>query len=82
VIEAELALVAEVDDFLHVGARQLVDVAVDRLDVHPVEEHLERRTQRQTPPTPAADVVDPPQLLINRGKVPELRLPDVERSHA
>src|SRR5262245_56288745 len=48
VIEAKLALIAEVDDFLHVGALQLVDIAVDRLDVHPVEEHLERRTQRQT----------------------------------
>src|SRR5438093_3913628 len=81
VIEAELALIAEIDDFLYVRRRQLLHVAVDRLDVYPVEQHLERRTQRQTPATPAADVINPPQLPINRPEIPELRVPDIERSH-
>jgi len=81
VIEAELALIAEVDHFLDVGRRQLVDVAVDRLDVDPIEQHLERRTQRQTPPAPAANVINPPQLLIDRSQIPELRTLDIERRH-
>src|SRR5262249_20228403 len=81
VIEAELALIAEIDHFLDVGRRQLVDVAVDRLHVHAIEQHLERRTQRQAPPAPAANVIDPPQLLVDRTKIPELRPPDIERRH-
>ena len=79
VVVAELALVAEVDDFLHVGRRQLLDVPVDRLDVDPAEHHLERRTQRQTPPTPIADVVHPPQLGIDRRRLPKLRQLHIER---
>ncbi len=81
VVEAELALVAEIDHFLDVARRKLVDVAVDRLDVHAVEEHLERRAERQAPPAPATDVVNPPQLLINRGQIPKLRALDIQRSH-
>ena len=46
VIEAELALITEIDDFLDVRRGQLVDVAVDSLHVHAIEQHLERRTQR------------------------------------
>src|SRR5207302_6158594 len=67
------------DDFLHVRRRQLLDVPVDRLDVDPIEQYLERRTQRQTPPAPITDVVHPPQLPIDRRRVPELRLPKIER---
>jgi len=75
-------VIAEIDHFLHVGRGKLLDVAVDRVDVHPIEEHLERRAERQAPPTAAADVIDPPQLPVDRGEIPELRTPDIERSHA
>src|SRR5207249_5611038 len=81
VIEAELALIAEIDHFLDVGGRELVDIAVDRLHVHAVEQHLERRTQRQAPPAPPTNVIAPPQLLINRSQIPKLRTLDIERSH-
>src|SRR4029453_1708012 len=84
VIETELALIAEIDHFLDVAGRQFVDVAVARLDVHPIEQHLERRTQRQTPPTPTTNVINPPQLPIDLPQIPKLRLPKIQRrtSHA
>jgi hypothetical protein len=82
VVEAELALIAEIDDFLDVRRRQLVHVAVDRLDVHPVEQHLERRTQRQAPPAATADVVHTPHLPVNRPEIPKLRLPKIQTRHA
>jgi hypothetical protein len=43
VVVAELALVAEVDDFLHVGGGQLLHVAVHGVRLEAVEHHLERR---------------------------------------
>jgi hypothetical protein len=33
VVEAELALVAEIDHFLHIRRWQLLDVAVHRVDI-------------------------------------------------
>ena len=79
VVVAELALVAEVDHFLDVRRRQLVDVTVDSLPVQPIEHHLERRTQRQAPPTPPTDVVHPPQLPLDLPQIPKLRPPQIER---
>jgi hypothetical protein len=46
VVEAELALVAEVDDFLDVGDGRLLDVPVDRVGVEAIEHHLERGAER------------------------------------
>jgi hypothetical protein len=60
VVEAELALVAEVDDLLQVGPGQPVRLPVHRLHVEPVEHDLERRAQRQAPPTAVADVIHAP----------------------
>jgi hypothetical protein len=79
VVVAELALVAEIDDFLEIRLRQLVDVAIDRLDVDAVEQHLERRTQRQAPPAPRAHVEDAPHLLVDLPEVPELGPGKIER---
>src|SRR5438876_4839166 len=81
VIETELALVAEVDDFLDVRCGQLFHVAVDGVDIHPIEQHFERRAERQTPPTAAAYVIDPPQLLVDGAELPELRILDIETRH-
>jgi hypothetical protein len=80
-VEAELALVAEVDDFLDVSMRQLLDIAVHAVDVDSIEHDFERRTQRQTPPTPVTDVVDAPQLPVDVAAVPKLGCPDIKRIH-
>ena len=77
-VVAELALIAEVDDFLDVGGRQLLDVAVHGIRVEPVEHHLERRAQRQAAPAARADVVDAAQLRVHLVELPEIRLPNVE----
>jgi len=79
VVEAELALVTQVHDLAGVGGRKLLDVAVDRLDVEAVEQHLEGRTERQAPPTARADVVDAAKLGIDLRRIPERRRVDVER---
>jgi hypothetical protein len=82
VVETELALIAEVPDVLDVGGRQLLDVTVDRLHVEPVEQDLERWTERQTATTPATDVIDPAKLLIDLPRLPELRHPKIQRPHS
>ena len=81
VVVAALALVAEVHDFLDVARGQLLDVAVHGVHVEPVEQHLERRAERQTPPAAAADVVDPPQLTVDAAELPELRRFQVAGRH-
>ena len=81
VVVAELALVTEIDDFLDVGRRQLLHVAVDRVDVDSIEHHLEGRTERQASPTSVADVVDAPELAVDVAAVPELGRPYVEGIH-
>src|SRR2546426_845423 len=80
-VEAELALVAEVDDLLEVARRQLLDIAVDGVHVQPVEEDLERRAEREAAAAAAADVVDAPELRVDRRSVPELRRSEVQRAH-
>src|SRR4026209_406914 len=78
VVEAELALVAEVDDLLDVGRGELLHVAVHRVHVQAIEHHLERRAERQTAPAACADVVDPAQLRVDAVELPELRRADIE----
>src|SRR5204862_2220800 len=41
VVVTEFALVTEIDDFLDVRGRQLLDVAIDGVDVDPIEQDLE-----------------------------------------
>jgi hypothetical protein len=83
-VEAQLALIAKVHDLLHINRRQLLHVPIHRLDIQPIKHHLERRTQRQTPPTPPTYVIDPPQLRIDLSQIPKLRLSQIQRrtSHA
>src|SRR5207249_538228 len=55
--------------------------AVDGVHVQPVEENLERRAERQAATAAAADVVDAPQLLVDRAAIPELRRLQIESAH-
>jgi hypothetical protein len=78
-VETELALITEIDHFLHIRLRQLLHIPIDRIHIQSIKQHPERRTQRQTPPTPTTDVIDPSELGIDLSKVPELRLCKIKR---
>jgi hypothetical protein len=67
--EAQLALVAEVDEVLEDPLRELVGLAVHFGDVETLEEDLERRAQGKTAPAPVADVRDAGELGGERGRV-------------
>jgi hypothetical protein len=78
-VVAELALVAEIHHFLHVGGGKLLHVPIHRVDVQAVEHHLERRAEQHAAPAAGTDVVDAAELPVHRILLPEIRLPDVER---
>jgi len=79
VVEAELALIAEVHDPPGGARPQLLGVPVDFLDVESLEQLGEGRAEVITPPAAGADVEDPPEVRIDLARVPELRRANIER---
>jgi hypothetical protein len=69
VVEAQLALPAEVDDPPVVGARHLRDVPLVRVD--PVEHEIEARAQPMAATASVADLGDARKLLRDGGEVQE-----------
>ena len=77
-VVAELALVAEIHHLFHVPGGKLLHIAVHRVDIEPVEQHLEGRTEGEAPTAAAADVVDAAKLAVDGIQLPEIGLPDIE----
>ena len=67
--QAELALVAEVHEVVEDLLRQLLRLAVHLGDVEPLEEHLERRAEREAAAASVADVRDAGELGGEGGRV-------------
>src|SRR4029450_5929021 len=80
VVEAELALVAEVHDLFEVGRQQLLHVSVHRVDIQAIEHHLERRAERQAAPTARVHVIHPAQLGVDAIELPEVRRANIARA--
>ena len=78
VVVAELALVAEIHHLFHVPGGKLLHIAVHRVEIEPVEQHLEGRTEGEAPSAAAADVVDAAKLAVDGIQLPEIGLPDIE----
>ena len=76
---AELALVAEVDDLVHLDGRERADLAAAGLlvPVDRVEERRERRAVVEAHPAGVADVEDAAELGVDRGVVEVERVGDV-----
>jgi hypothetical protein len=69
VVEAQLALPAEVDDPPMVGGRDLRDIPFVR--VHPLEHEVEARAQPMAAAAAVADPGDAGELLLDGGAVEE-----------
>jgi len=71
VVVAELALIAKIHHPLEGPGRKLLGVAVHLLGIEAHEQILERGTERDAAAAAVADIVDPAELLLHLGKLPE-----------
>lgn len=70
-IEAELALEAQIRHIPQVRSAEFFRVAIDLRPVEPGKQIAEGRTETKAAPTPVADVRDAPELVFDRGLVPK-----------
>lgn len=71
VVEAELALVAEIGDASQVRGAKLFRFPIYGIPVETAEEIVERRAEIIAAPAPIADIEDPLELALDLRLIPE-----------
>jgi hypothetical protein len=70
-IEAKLALVAQIGDVCQIRSREFLRVAIDLLSIEAGKEIVKRRTKIKATATAVADVGDALELAFDRRLVPK-----------
>lgn len=70
-IEAQLALVAQIGNVLQIRSREFLRVAVNLVSIESGKEIVKRRTKVKAPATAVTDVGDALDLAFDRGLFPK-----------